>query len=92
MQLSCDDFQRGDVLAAIRHGPPPGLVQETDISHVQTYPASQSGHVRLSLTTRELLGRDDDYLNALDRAHNAHRSAGDNLPVVRYRREINVSN
>jgi DNA-binding CsgD family transcriptional regulator len=30
-----------------------------------------------------LLGCDDDYLNALDRAHNAHRSAGDNLPAVR---------
>jgi hypothetical protein len=60
-----------------------GRLQETDISHVQTYPASQSGHVRLSPTARELLGRDDDYLNALDRAHNAHRSAGDKLPVVR---------
>jgi hypothetical protein len=59
------------------------LLQETDISHVQTYPASQRGHVRLSLATRELLGRDNDYLNALDRARNAHRSAGDNLPVVR---------
>src|SRR5688572_26543967 len=54
MQLSCDDFQRRDVLAAIRHGPPPVLLQETGISHVQTYPASQSGHVSLSLTTREL--------------------------------------
>jgi DNA-binding CsgD family transcriptional regulator len=30
-----------------------------------------------------LLGRDDDYLDALDRAHDAHRSAGDNLPAVR---------
>jgi DNA-binding CsgD family transcriptional regulator len=30
-----------------------------------------------------LLGRDDEYLDALDRAHSAHRSAGENLPAVR---------
>jgi DNA-binding CsgD family transcriptional regulator len=30
-----------------------------------------------------LLGRDDEYLDALDRAHSAHRSAGGNLPAVR---------
>ena len=30
-----------------------------------------------------LLGRDDEYLDALDRAHGAHLSAGENLPAVR---------
>jgi ATP/maltotriose-dependent transcriptional regulator MalT len=30
-----------------------------------------------------LLGRDDEYLDALDRAHAAHLSAGDDLPAVR---------
>jgi DNA-binding CsgD family transcriptional regulator len=30
-----------------------------------------------------LIGRDDDYLNALDRAHHAHLDAGENLRAVR---------
>lgn len=37
---------------------------------------------RLALSAY-LLGRDDEYLDALDRAHSAHRSAGDDLPAVR---------
>ena len=37
---------------------------------------------RLALSAY-LLGRDDEYLDALDRAHSAHRSAGESLPAVR---------
>lgn len=37
---------------------------------------------RLALSAY-LLGRDEEYLDALDRAHSAHRSAGENLPAVR---------
>jgi DNA-binding CsgD family transcriptional regulator len=39
--------------------------------------------LQLLATAAYMLGRDDDYLNALERAHHTHLEAGETLPAVR---------
>ena len=39
--------------------------------------------LELLATTAFMLGRDDEYLSLLERAHHAHLEAGETLPAVR---------
>jgi DNA-binding CsgD family transcriptional regulator len=43
----------------------------------------EAGDLELLATTAFMLGRDDEYLSLLERAHHAHLEAGETLPAVR---------
>ena len=43
----------------------------------------ETGDLELLATTAFMLGRDDEYLSLLERAHHAHLEAGETLPAVR---------
>ncbi|MET0560094.1 MAG: response regulator transcription factor [Gaiellaceae bacterium] len=43
----------------------------------------ETGDLELLATTAFMLGRDDEYLGLLERAHHAHLEAGETLPAVR---------
>jgi hypothetical protein len=43
----------------------------------------EADDLRLLATTAYMLGRDDDYLGAMERAHHLHLEAGERLPAVR---------
>jgi DNA-binding CsgD family transcriptional regulator len=43
----------------------------------------EAGDLELLATTAFMLGRDDEYLSLLERAHHAHLDAGETLPAVR---------
>jgi len=43
----------------------------------------EAGDLELLATTAFMLGRDDEYLSLLERAHHVHLEAGETLPAVR---------
>ena len=45
----------------------------------------RAGDLELLATSAYMLGRDDEYLSLLERAHHAHLEAGETLPAVRTR-------